>query len=214
MKTRWILIILTVLFLWALVSRFTELEQLKSTLQQGQWGWVLAALVFQAFYFVAYTDSYQAAFEVLDIKTRTRDLLPITLGALFVNMVVPVSIAGSTALFAQELTRRDKPAARTATGVLLQLIADFSAFSLILIPGLIYLFYEHDLQSYEIVAATLLLLMTVGLGSILLIGIWKPVWLYRIFDAAQRTSNRVSQKIRDSSMLTEDWAQKNAAEFS
>src|SRR5215216_5413650 len=131
MKTRWILIILTVLFLWALVSRFTALEQLKSTLQQGQWSWVLAALVFQSFYFVAYTASYQAAFEVLDIKTRTRDLLPITLGALFVNMVVPVSIAGSTALFAQELTRRGKPAARTATGVLLQLIADFSAFSLI-----------------------------------------------------------------------------------
>jgi phosphatidylglycerol lysyltransferase len=214
MKTRWIRIILTVLFLWALVSRFTELEQLKSTFQQGQWSWILAALVFQALYFTAYTASYQSAFAVLDIRTRTRDLLPITLGALFVNTVVPVSIAGSTALFAQELTRRGKPAARTATGVLLQLIADFSAFTLILVPGLIYLFYEHDLQSYEIVAAALLSLMTLGLSSILLVGIWKPAWLYRIFDVAQRTSNRVSQKIRGSSMLAEDWAQKNAAEFS
>jgi phosphatidylglycerol lysyltransferase len=214
LKTRWILIILTLLFLGALVSRFTQLEQLKATLQQGQWSWVLAALLFQIFYFVAYTASFQASFDALNIQTRTRDLLPITLGALFVNMVVPVSIAGSTALFAQELTRRGKSAARTATGVLLQLVADFAAFTFVLVPGLIYLFYEHDLKSYEIVAAIMLLGMTIGLSSILLLGIWKPAWLYHIFEAAQRIANDVSQKIRHSSFLGEEWAHKNAAEFS
>src|SRR5215207_5388098 len=211
---RWILILLTIFFLWALVSRFTELEELKNTLQQGQWSWILAALFFQTFYFLAYTSSYQAAFEALHINTRTRDLLPITLGALFVNMIVPVSIAGSAALFAQHIARRGQPAARAATGILLQLIADFMAFTFVLVPGLIYLFYEHDLESYEIVAAILLLLMTIGMSGILLLGIWKPVWLYRVFDAAQRITNSLSQRIRHLSLLAEDWAQKNAVEFS
>ena len=214
MKTRWILILLTVFFLWALVSRFTELEQFKNTLQQGQWSWILAALFFQAFYFIAYTASYQAAFEALDIQTRTRDLLPITLGSLFVNLVVPVGIAGSTALFTQTFARQGKPAARTATGVLLQLTADFAAFTFILVPGLIFLFYEHDLKPYEIVAAILLLGMTIGLTAILLLGIWKPAWLSRIFDVAQHIANRVAQKIRRPPFVPEDWAQKNAAEFS
>lgn len=213
MKTRWIVITLTILFLWALVSRFTELEQLKNTLQQGQWVLILAALVSQAIYFVVFTASYQAAFATLDIETRTRDLIPVTLGSLFVNMVVPAGIAGGTALFAQDLARRGKPATRTATGVLLQLIADFAAFAFILVPGLIYLSFEHDLKPYEIVTAILLLLMTIGLSGILLLGVWKPNVLHRVFDFSQRTVNRISERLRHSAVLSEDWAQKNAEEF-
>lgn len=213
MKRRWILLALTVLFLWVVVSRFTELEQLKNTLRQGQWILLFAALVSQAIYFIVFTASYQAAFATLDIHTRTRDLIPVTLGALFVNMVVPAGIAGGTALFAQDLARRGKPATRTATGVLLQLIADFSAFCFILVPGLIYLFFEHDLKAYEIAAAIILLLMTVGLSTILLLGIWKPIWLHRIFDLFQRAANRLSERLRHSAILSEDWAQKNAEEF-
>jgi phosphatidylglycerol lysyltransferase len=213
MKKRWILLVLTVLFLWAVVSRFTELEQLKNTLQQGQWMLIFAALASQAIYFTVFTASYQAAFATLDIDTRTRDLIPVTLGSLFVNMVVPAGIAGGTALFAQDLARRGKPATRTATGILLQLIADFSSFTCILVPGLIYLFFEHDLKAYEIGAAIILLLVTIGLSAILLLGIWKPDWLHRVFNFFQQTANRLTSRVRRSPFFAEDWAQKNAEEF-
>ncbi|PWB74012.1 MAG: hypothetical protein C3F07_08655 [Anaerolineales bacterium] len=213
MKTRWIVITLTVLFLWAVVSRFTELEQLRNTLQQGQWDWILAAFISQTIYFIAFTASYQAAFAALDIRIRTRDLLPVTLGSLFVNMVVPAGVAGGTALFAQELSRRGKSSARTATGVLLQLIADLTAFVFILVPGLIYLFYEHDLKSYEIVTAILLLMVIAALSATLLLGIWKPAWLERVFDWFQRAVNGIFQRLRRSLPLEEDWARNNAGEF-
>ncbi len=213
MKTRWVIIVLTLLFLWVVVSRFTELEQLRNTLKQGQWGWILVALISQSLYFIAFTASYQAAFETLDIRLRTRELLPITLGSLFVNMIVPAGIAGGTALFAQELSRRGKPAARIATGVLLQLIADFVAFTFVLLPGFIYLFYEHDLKSYEIVAAILLVLMTGGLSTILLLGIWKPAWINRIFNLFQGAVDGASQRLRGSTFFVKDWAVENSAEF-
>lgn len=60
----------------------------------------------------------------------------------------------------------------------------------------------------------MLLGMTIGLSSILLLGIWKPAWLCHIFETVQRIANVVSQKVRRSSFLEEEWAQKNAAEFS
>jgi len=213
MKTRWIAIILTILFLWFLVSRFTQLEDLKNILSQGQLGLILAALVSQAAYFVVFTASYQAAFATMDIETRTRDLIPVTLGSLFVNMVVPAGIAGGTALFAQELAKKGKSAARTTTSVLLQLIADFTAFTLILIPGLIYLNFEHDLKPYEMVAAIILLLMTVGLSGILLLGIWRPAWIHRVFDWVQRVVEGFFKRIRRNSPLAEGWAKENAREF-
>lgn len=213
MKRRWILLTLTVLFLWAVVSRFTELEHLRYTLQQAQAGWILAAFFSQILYFIVFTASYQAAFETVDIRTRTRDLIPVTLGALFVNLVVPAGIAGGTALFAQDFARRGKPATRTATGVLLQLIADFSAFAFILIPGLIHLFLFHHLKTYQVMAAVILLLMTTGLGFILLLGIWRPVWLHRIFRFIQQAANRLAAVLRRPPLLSEEWPAKNAEEF-
>ncbi len=213
MKKRWIILVLTILFLWVIVSRFTELEQLRSTLAQGRWEWALAAVFSQMVYYTVFASSYQSAFFTVGIQTRTRDMIPVTLGSLFVNVVVPAGGAGGAALFAEDLVRRGKSAAGAAAGVLLQLIADFSAFALLLIPGMIYLFIEHDLKSYEIVAALILLLITLGLSSILLVGVWKPAWLHRLFVWSHRTTNWVFGRLNRSLSLADDWAQKNADEF-
>jgi len=62
-------------------------------------------------YYTAFTASYQAAFNTVDIQTRTRDLIPVTFDSLFVNVVVPAGGAGDAALFAEDLTYGGKPAA-------------------------------------------------------------------------------------------------------
>lgn len=213
MKKPWILILLTLLFLWLVVSRFTELEQLKNTLAQGKWELVLLAILLQMGYFTVFAWSYQAAFHTVDIPSRTRDLIPVTLGSLFINVVIPAGGAGGAALFTEDLGRRGKPATRAATGVLLQLIADYTAFTFLLIPGIVYLFAVHDLKNYEIAAALILLLIIAALSSILLMGILKPEWLIRLFAWAQRTAIWISGRLKRSHTLGDDWAYRNAQEF-
>ncbi len=213
MKKRWMLRVLAVLFLWVLVSRFVEFQDLKATLVLGQWPWVLAALLSQVVYYFVFASSYQAAFHTVGIASRTRDLLPITLGSLFVNVVVPAGGAGGAALFVEDLVRRGKSAARAATGVLLQLIADLGAFTLLLVPGTLYLFVEHDLMAYEVVAAIIVFIMTMGLSSILVIGIWKPVWLHRLFVWSEGTARWLFGRLNRSLSLADDWAARNAEEF-
>jgi phosphatidylglycerol lysyltransferase len=212
-KRRWILILLTLLFLWLVVSRFTELEQLKITLAQGKWELVLAAMLLQMVYFVVFAWSYQSAFYIVDIPSRTRDLIPVTLGSLFINVVIPAGGAGGAALFTESLARRGRPAVRAATGVLLQLIADYTAFTFLLIPGMVYLFIVHDLKDYEIATASVLLLIILALSGVLLMGIWKPAWLTRLFGWSQRTAIWVFGKLHRSLPLADDWAQRNAEEF-
>jgi phosphatidylglycerol lysyltransferase len=214
MKKRWVMSILTVLFLWLLVSRFTELEKLSTTLMHGQWTWILVAILSQIVYYIVFASAYQSAFQTVGICTRTRDLIPLTLGSLFVNLVVPAGGAGGAALFAEDLARQGKSGTRAAAGVLLHLIADISSFTVLLIPGLVYLFIERDLKIYEMIAAGILLLITLGLSSILLVGIWKPIWLARLFVWSQRTASWVFGRLNRSLALADDWAQKNAKEFS
>jgi len=213
MKRGWFLILLTVLFIWVVVSRFTEFEQLKTTFSQGNWEWVLIALCSQIIYYLVFTATYQAAFYTIGIPTRLRDLVPVTLGSLFINVVVPAGGAGGVALFTDDLARRGQPAARAAAGVLLQLIADFSALALFLIPGLFFLFTQHELRLYEIVAAIILFLITAGLALVLMLGIWLPDFLHKLFAWMQKSLNRLFGLLPRSISLASDWAEKNAAEF-
>jgi phosphatidylglycerol lysyltransferase len=213
MKKRWIFLVLIVLFLWVVISRFTELKQLETTLAGGQWSWVLAAIFSQIVFYIVCTASYQAAFFTVGIATRSRDLIPVVLGSLFVNVVVPSGGVGGAALFADDLSRRGKSAAKTAAGLLLQLAADYAALIILLIPGFVFLFSQRDLKSYEVVAGFILILATVGLTFALLLGIWKPEWLRRLFGWSQRTANWLFGRLQRTLTLGDEWAQKNADEF-
>lgn len=213
MNKRRIVILLTVLFLWLVISRFTELEQLRSTLAGARYGWVLAALGVLILYYLAFSASYQAAFAAVGVPTRLREVVPLTLGVLFVNVVVPTGAAGGAALFADDFSRRGKPPAGAAAGVLLQLIADFSSFFLILIPGLAYLFVEHDLKVYEIIAALILALITVGMVLLLVIGVMRPSWLTRLLHWSQHMTNRMLLWLRRPAKMADDWAHRHSQEF-
>jgi len=213
MKRRWILWLLIIAFLWVVVTRFTEIEKLATTLSQGKWEWVLAAALVQGVYFLVFSASYQAAFSTVEVKSRVRDLLPVVFGSLFVNVVVPAGGAGGAALFVDDAARRGQPSSRAATGLLLQLITDFTAFTLILVIGMFYLFTQHDLKTYEVITAVILLALTLGLTAILGMGLWSPAFLRRLMGWFQRLANGLASRLKRAPFLAEDWASTNGEEF-
>jgi phosphatidylglycerol lysyltransferase len=213
MKRRWLFWLLVIAFIWVVVSRFTEVEKLVETLAQGQWEWVLAAALLQVVYYLVYTGLYQSAFYTVEVESRIRELLPVMFASIFVNVAAPTGGASGAALFVDDVARRGQSAARAAAGTLLVLAADFSAFALVLIVGLAYLFLYHDLKAYEIVGAGVLLVIIGGLTGILLLGLWQPDWLRRLLGWLQQAVNRLAGWVRRPALFAEDWADRNAAEF-
>ena len=181
LKKRVVLSFLFFIVVW-LVVVFTEIKQLATTLIQGRWPFILAALGIQAVYYIVFTATYWSAFDTVEVKSRLWDLLPVTFGSLFLNVVTPAGGASGVALFVDDARRRGESSARATAGTLLQLVADFTAFSLILVTGLVYLFGQHDLQFYEIVAALILFMVIICLCGVLLLGLWKVTWLEKILD--------------------------------
>lgn len=211
---RWVFWILAVGFIWVVVSRYSEAQQLSQVLAHGHWGWLILAAGAQMAYYLAMAATYQAAFAAIDVNSRVRDLLPITLSSLFINVVAPSGGAAGAALFVDDLHRRGQSPARAAVGVFLQLICVFVSFMLILIFGLIYLFMQHDLEMYEVVAAILLFAATATLSSALLLSLWHPQLLHRLLLWVQHFLNGLFGFLRNPSTLADDWAERNAAEFS
>ncbi|HEX7976047.1 MAG TPA: flippase-like domain-containing protein [Anaerolineales bacterium] len=213
MKSRWIFWGLAIVFVWVVVSRFTEIKALAQTLSQGKLQWVLAAAVLQVCYYILYTGIYQAAFHTVEVESRLGELIPVTFSAIFVNVVAPAGGASGAALFVDDAARRGQSPARAAVGVLLMLVADFSAFSLVLLFGLIYLFLNHALKSYEVVTALILLLIILGMSFLVTMGLWQPERLRRLLAWVQRRVNGLGARFRRPNLVSESWAERTANEF-
>ena len=214
MARRWVFWLLIVGFLWVLISRFTEIEKLVKTISGGIWQLIILAAIIQVIYYVVFTGTYKMAFKTVDVPSRLWDLLPVTLGAVFVNVVAPVGGAAGAALFIDDASRRGQSATRAATGILLQLISDFCAFALILVVGLVYLFIQHDLQAYEVIGAFVLLVIILSLSSVLVLGLWHVDLLHRLLGWLQSASRWFAKQVPYVSALSDDWVEHNTREFS
>jgi phosphatidylglycerol lysyltransferase len=213
MKRRWILWLLALGFAWVMFSRYAQIQDLAQTLSTGAWQWVIVAALLQVVYYIIYAASYQAAFHTVEVKSKVLELIPVTLGSLFINVIVPVTGMAGVVLFVDDAGRRGESPSRAAAGSLLQLAANFLALSLILIVGMVYLWFQGNLKAYEVIAALILLAIVALWSTVLGLGAWKPQALQRLFAWAQRTANRLAGLFKRPPYLGDEWAAKNAAEF-
>ncbi len=204
---------LIVAFAWLVISHFAEVKNLADALAQGQWQWVMVAAALQVLYYLTFTATYQSAFYALGIKRKVWELVPVALGSLFVNVVAPTASTAGAALFVDDAARRGHSPARAATATLLQLVTDYSAFLIVLAAGMTVLSINHDLKTYEIIGAIILLLLNVALISVLLLGIWWPKLVEGLLQRIQSMVNRIGGWFKRPNLLDADWAYNNAAEL-
>lgn len=213
-KARWIFWVLVVAFLWLMVTRQTEIEKVTGPLIRGQLEWVLVAALLQVLYYIVFAAMFKSAFSTVDVKSRVRDLLPVTLGALFINVVAPTWGMAGAALYVDDAAHRGESPARAAAGTLLAQAADFVAFALILAGGIAYLLMRHRLRGYEIAGTAVLLVIICSLAGALLLGIWRPKLLMKMLDSVQRGANGLAKKIHKDAPLHDGWAARSASDFS
>jgi phosphatidylglycerol lysyltransferase len=213
MKRSWIFWILVVIFLWVVISRFSEIKTLAITLNGGQWQWVVVAVLLQAGYYIIYAALYQSAFRIVGVESRIIELLPVTFASIFISVAAPSGGASGVALFVDDAARRGQSAARATIGTLLVLVADFSAFLVLLVVGVAYLFTHHHLKFYEGIAAVILVVVIGTLTSFLQLGLWRPQWLHNLLAWIRQLGNRITRLFKRPDILDEAWVEQNTTEF-
>jgi uncharacterized protein (TIRG00374 family) len=213
-KARWIFWILVAAFLWLMVSRQTEIQKVTGPLIRGQLEWILVAALLQVLYYIVFAAMFKSAFFTVDVKSKIRDLLPVTLGALFINVVAPTWGMAGAALYVDDAAHRGESPARAAAGTLLAQAADFVAFAMILAGGLAYLLMRHRLRGYEIAGTAVLLVITCSLAGALLLGLRRPKLLMKILNSVQRGANGLAKRVHKDVLLHDGWAARSASDFS
>lgn len=210
---RWVFRILVIAFVWVAVARATEFERFLGTVAGARWPWIVVAAVLQLVYYQVFTAVYQSAFATAGIPMRLRSLLPVVFASLFVNVTAPTGGASGAALFVDDAVRRGHSAARAALGTLLALIADLTAFVVILAPALAVLSVTHTLRPYEVIGVLVLLTILAGLTGLLMLGLWRPAHARRLLSWVQRAAGTVARWARRGPWLPEQWAEDQAGEL-
>lgn len=180
---------------------------------EGNWYWVVSATGLVILYLLFFALAYLAAFFTVEIKSRFSEIFPVLLGSMFVNAVTPGGGVAGVALFVDDQSRRGHSGARATAGMLVQMIADFSALTLILILSMAYLYIWTSLPVYVVVGSLVLCLITGSLSVVLLLGLKAPAFLERAFRWIYKLIGRVTNPFLREPLLPDDWAAGSATEF-
>lgn len=210
---RWLYWAVILAFIWLVGSRHAEIERLLEVLARGRWQWVLGAAVLQALFFLLFTFIYHSALHAADVPGRARDLLPMTFASLFLNATTPLFGAAGAALFIDDANRQGRPAARTAAAMILVLLANYSAFILVLVPALVFLSWRQALTTLELTSAIILFLIVGGLLAVLLLGLRWPILPQRLLGMIQTAGNGLARRLHRPPFLADNWAHNHTAEL-
>ncbi|MCZ7572220.1 MAG: flippase-like domain-containing protein [Ardenticatenaceae bacterium] len=211
LRGRRVLLLLVLIGFVALVtSRFTDLKGLASTLLQGRWQWILAAILLHVLYFGLYAKLYQFGFRTVEVESDAIRLLPVLFASLFVNAVAPTGGAGGAALFVDDAVQQGQSGARTAVGTVLVLVADLSTLIPFVLAGVVFLAIQHELRIYHIAGVTIFFLFIGILIGALLLARWRPQQLRRLLGWLHRRISQVGSWFNHPNLLSDDWAAQNA----
>ncbi len=210
---KWIFWLLFLGFIWLILSNFSEIKTLATTLASGELRWVIAAGAVMVVYYLVYAVSFQVAYDAVGIKRNLRELLPVIFGMLFVNLVTPTGGSAGVVLFVDDAARRGHSAARTMSGTILQLLADFGSLSLLMIASLIYMSRLGSLSAYQVVGAGIQLTLALILSASLMLGLWWPALLLRLLRGIQSLADGFARLMRKPNFLAQGWAEQNAEEL-
>lgn len=205
--------VLVIIFIWVVITQFDEIKMFARTLSQGRPGWILLAIILVIIYNIIFAVSFQMSYAAVDIHLRLSEMASVMMASLFVDTVAPGGSATSMALFLDDAVRRGYSATRAAVGLLIQTIADFTSLTLVMSPGLIYLVARGEADINAVLGVGSILIMTVGLLGVVMLGLWRPALLQRLFKFFQRLVNAPAVWLKRPNFLEDNWAEENAVEL-
>jgi len=208
-------IFILILFLGAALVylSFGELESILRTLQQGNFWFILLAVLIQFGWFLVAGLIFQSLYHVLGMEDTVYKFSLLAASATFINIVTPSAGVGGVAVFISEARRNGQSVGKVTVASMLYLFLDYLAFLFVLTLGLIVLFRRNDLGPTELAASGVMLAIAAGLGFLLYLGSRSASALGIALAKMARLVNRVVNSFIHRDYLSEARAHKFAHEM-
>lgn len=194
------------------ISRFTELETIISTLQSGDWRFIIMAIAVQVIWMLNVAVSYQAIFKSLGLEENLSKLFVISTAANFVNVITPSVGIGGMAVFVSEARRQRYSTARATLASALYVLFDYVGFLVVLGLGMLVLFRRNNVTVTELIASGILVLVAGTLTILLFLGMRSTDGFSNTLGWMTRSVNRVLHPLIRREYLSETRAHEFASD--
>jgi len=189
------------------------LESVLKTLRQGNFWFILLALLIQLGWIFVTGLTYFSIFRLLGLHGTAYKLSLLATAANFVNIVAPSGGMGGVAVFIADAKRNGQSPGKVLVANVLYLFLDYVAFLCTLTLGLIVLFRRNDLDAGEIAASAIMFSIAAGLGFLLYLGSRSSNLLGDTLARMARLINRVANFFIHREYLSEARAHEFAREM-
>jgi glycosyltransferase 2 family protein len=162
-----IVILLCVIFI---IARYSEVEAIFKTIREGDWRFILIAVLIEIIWLINVAASYKFIFQATGVEEKMEKLVLMSSAAYFLNVVAPTAGMSGMAVFISEAKRRGYSAARVTVAGVLFVLFDYLGFFCILGLGLLVLFRRNSLTSIEIIATLILIVIASVITFLLILG--------------------------------------------
>ena len=208
-------IFILVIFLGAafVYLSFSELESILRTLQQGNFWFILLAVLIQFVWFLVAGLIFQSLYQALGMEATVYKFSLLAASAMFINIVTPSAGVGGVAVFISDARRNGQSVGKVTVANMLYLFLDYMAFLVVLALGLIVLFRRNDLGPTELAASGVMFAIAAGLGSMLYLGARSAAALGNALAKMARLINRILDPFLHRAYLSEARAHEFAHEM-
>lgn len=201
-----VLILIGVVFI---LFNFSEVQSIIDTIQDGNLRYIFLALALEILYLLNVTGSYRAIYSALGLNERSNRLFLMAASANFVNVIAPTGGVGGLGIFISEARRNKYSSARVTVAGALVVLFDYLGFLSLLGLGLTVLIRRDNLNSPEIIASSLMVLLAFSWTGLLYLGMRSDRSLGRLLARLAILVNNILKPVIRKKYLSE----KRAFEF-
>lgn len=183
-----VIILLAILFT---ISRFTEVQQMVSTLQQGDPLFILLAIATMVFWYFVLATFFRLIYRNLGVEEKTSHMVLLVLAANFVNIIAPSGGVSGITVFLSDARKRGRSIGRITIAGALYVLFDYLGFLVVLTLGLAVLARRNTLHWAEISAAVIIVIGAFVISTLLYLGAKSEKLLARVLTWCARLVNRI-----------------------
>jgi uncharacterized membrane protein YbhN (UPF0104 family) len=147
---------------------FSDIDAFAMLAQSARPEWLLAAVTAQVLTYACSTGVWRIALERTGYSPPLRELIPLGVGKLFVDQVIPAAGVGGAALVMRALTRRGVPPPAVVAALLVGLATYYAAYLLFTLGAVATMWLRRELHPAAIAAVTAFGAFAVGSPTLLL----------------------------------------------
>jgi len=190
---RVIFFVASIIFIYLFFRRWGEISTLLETLSQVSWYFILAILALQILGMINRGAFYHALYDFFDIKDGLKRFITLSLSSYFANLVVPSAGLSGVAVFVSEAEKHGMSKTRSTFVNIFGFLMYYAVFLFVLLFGLFYLLFNHQLLRYQVTTAAILFGMVLFMVLVLVAAIEEAARLKKLFKLIAAIANFFSR---------------------